>query len=396
MSTRTFLAAAGGLAILAGAAPLGALHAQVTQDSAAHRTWGTNPGPIHSLPSKGAPAQTSTTIQVQADSAFIREALAGNLLEVNLGDLARQQAADSSVKQFGLRMVTDHASMQNQLTSLAARNGLTIQPRLDPSQQSQVTRLRQLSGAAFDRAYMNAMVQDHQRDVAAFERQSTTAHSPEVRQLASSGLTVIRGHLDMAQRIDSTLTGGNVASAGAAQPAAVPSRNNAASSNRNGNLSADRDFVTNVAAANLMEIRLGQMAERKARNSAVKQFARRMVDDYTDFQKRWTGMAARNGLDVKPGMGPRHMDKIQRLQKASNAEFDRVYMTIVTEHFQALMPYFQKEGRDLQSAAARDLIRNRVPALRQQLAEARRIDDQVHANVSRSDRGRNENVSSKR
>ena len=380
--------------MLVGAAPLSALHAQ-TQDSASRRTWGTNPG-VQSLPTKGAPAQTSTASQARNDTAFIREALAGNLLEINLGDLARQQATDSSVKQFGLRMVTDHSSMQNQWSSLAARNGLTIQPRLDADQQAQVTRLRQLTGAAFDRAYMSTMVQDHQKDVTVFERQSTSADSPEVRQLASSGLTIIRGHLDMARQIDSTLTGGNVATTNAGQPARNASSNNASNNNRNGNLSADRDFVTNVAAANLMEVRLGQLAERRAKDPAVKQFAKRMVDDYTDFQNRWTRMASRNGLDVNPGLGKLHQEKVNKLQKASNAEFDRVYMTLVTEHFQALMPYFQKEGRDLHSAAARDLIQKQLPDLRQHLAQARRIDDQVHASVRRSDRGQNENVSSKR
>lgn len=380
MSIRARIASAAGLAAALGAAPFGALHSQVTQ------------GPIHSLPPTAPGARTL----VQADSAFIREALAGNLLEIDLGDLARQQAADTAVKQFGLRMVTDHSNMQSQLSSLAARNALAIQPRLDQTQQSQVTRLRQLSGAAFDRAYMSAMVQDHQADVAAFERQSTTARSPEVRQLASNGLTVIRGHLDMAQRIDSTLTGGNVAAAPAAQPKPNASGNNASNNDRNGNLRADRDFVTNVAAANLMEIRLGQLAERRGKDPAVKQFAKRMVDDYTDFQNRWTRMASRNGLDVNPGLGKLHREKVEKLQKASNAEFDRVYMTLVTEHFQALMPYFQKEGRDLHSQPARDLIQSQLPDLRQHLAQARRIDNQVHASVPRSDRGQNENVSSRR
>jgi putative membrane protein len=406
MLTRTFVAAAGGLAMLLGAAPLSALHAQ-TQDSASRRTWGTNPG-VQSPPTKGAPAQTGapaptgspaqtgSASEARNDSAFIREALAGNLLEVNLGDLARQQASDSSVKQFGLRMVTDHSSMQNQWSSLASRNGLTIQPRLDAAQQAQVTRLRQLSGAAFDRAYMNTMVQDHQQDVSTFERQSTSADSPEVRQLASSGLSIIRGHLDMARQIDSTLRGGNVAAANAGNNANNKANNKAGNGNRNGNLSADRDFVTNVAAANLMEVRLGQIAERRAKDPAVKQFAKRMVDAYTDFQNRWTGMAARNGLDVNPGLGKLHQEKVDKLQKASNAEFDRVYMTLVTQHFQALMPYFQKEGSDLNSAAARKLIRDQLPDLRQHLAQARRIDTQVHANVPRSDRGQNEDVSSKR
>ena len=388
MSIRAFIASAAGLTAALGAAPLSALHAQ-TQDSASHRTWNT-PGVRSLPPSKTTPTQASTSSQLQADTAFIREALAGNQLEINLGDLARQKAADSSVKQFGLRMVNDHSSMQSQWSSLAARNGLAMQPRMDAAQQAQVTRLRQLSGAAFDRAYMNAMVQDHQGDVSAFERQSTGAHAPEVRQLASSGLTVIRGHLDLARRIESSLTSGNVASANSGQPART------ASNDRNGDLRADRDFVTNVAAANLMEIRLGQMAGRRAKDPAVKQFAKRMVDAYTDFQNRWTRMASRNGLDVNPGLGQLHQEKIDKLQKASNAEFDRVYMKLVTEHFQALMPYFQKEGRDLHSAAARDLIRNQVPDLRQHLAEARRIDNQVHANVSRSDRDRNEHVSSRR
>ena len=76
MLTRTFVAAAGGLAMLLGAAPLSALHAQ-TQDSASRRTWGTNPG-VQSPPTKGAPAQTgalATDQPAAGDDAEARRAI---------------------------------------------------------------------------------------------------------------------------------------------------------------------------------------------------------------------------------------------------------------------------------------------------------------------------------
>jgi putative membrane protein len=392
MCTRRFIAAAGGLALAFAAAPLSALHSQVTQpqDSTARPPAGTNAGPIIRKP--------QARPDVAADSAFIREALVGNQQEIRLGTLAEQKATNPAVKQFAQRMVTDHTTMGNQWIGLAASNGLPLKPSADSAQEQEAGRLEQLSGAEFDRAYMTSMIQDHQQDVETFQSRGPSANSAEARQLAASGLVTIRQHLSMAMQVGREVGATNVAAAPPA-PQATPE-----SAKQNGQaapqpvagarntLEADQAYIRNVAAGNLMEIRMGEMAQRKAADPDVKRFAERMVTDFTQWQNRWTGMASRNGMPFEPGMGRLHRQKVDRLQNVSGARFDRAYMTTVIQHFQALLPYFQKEGRSARSPQVRNLVENELPALRQYLALARRTGRQVNADLTGSGRDRNVSV----
>ncbi len=403
MRTRTLLAAAGGLAVAFAAAPLSALHAQTpAQDSAANRTWGTHTGPIISKPTARA--------DVAADSLLITEAILGNQQEMRLGALAQQKAASPAVKQFGQRMVTDHTAMGKQWSALAAQNGLPIKPNPDPTQTEQTTQLQSLSGAEFDRAYMTSMIQMHQRMASDLQNQASSAQSAEVRQLSANGLPIVQQHLTLATQVGSqvgaspsvavvptpppatpgtaqtTTQPGQVAT----QPGqAAPERANRASAD----LKADRDFVQEVAADNLLELRLADLAQRKAKDPAVKQFAQQMQGAFTQAQNRWTGMSARNGMTVKPSMGRLHQQKVDRVQKASGANFDRVYMQTVIQHLQSIVPYFQNEGRSASSPQVRRLVGSELPSLRQSLALAKRTGARVKADTSESG---NRNVSDKK
>jgi putative membrane protein len=374
MSISRLIAAASGLAFAFAAAPMALLHSQVPTDTAFYPK----------KPSSNVPVRAELTV----DSSFIREANARNVLEVRLGNLAEGKASNAEVKQFAQRMVTDHTRMEQQWSALAASNGLPP-VTLEPAQEQDVTKLEKLSGAEFDRAYMATMIRDHQLDAEAFRSRGASAHSAQVRQLAATGLTTIQQHLSMAQQIGSTI-GASTAVAvvpqtpqptATSQPTTtsqngkvVPQRGKGGS----GEVTADKQFIQEVAAGNMMEIRLGQMAQQKATGSDVRRLADRLVTDFTKWQDRWTGMASRNGMpSFQPGMGDLHRQKVERLQKASKAQFDRVYVRTVIENLESMLPYFQKEGRAARSPQVRNLVEDELPTLQQNLAMAKRIGEQV-------------------
>jgi putative membrane protein len=402
MRTRTLLAAAGGLAVAFAAAPLSALHSQTpAQDSAANRTWGTHTGPIISKPTARA--------DIAADSLLISQAILANQQEMRLGTLAQQKAASPAVKQFGQRMVTDHSTMGKQWSALAAQNGLSIKPNPDPTQTEQTSNLQSLSGTAFDRLYMTAMIQGHQRVVSDLQSQASSAKSAEVRQLSASELPIVQQHLTLATQVGSQVgattdvavvptpppaTPGTTQTT--TQPGQVATQPGQAAPQRtaSADLKADRDFLQEVAADNLLEVRLADLAQRKAKDPSVKQFARQMQGAFTQAQNRWTGMSARNGLTIKPSMGRLHQQKVDRVQRASGANFDRVYMQTVIQHLQSIVPYFENEGRSASSPQVRRLVGSELPSLRQSLALAKRTGAQVKADTTES--GRNRSVSDKK
>jgi putative membrane protein len=56
-----------------------------------------------------------------------------------------------------------------------------------------------LSGAAFDRAYMNAMLSDHRDDVSEFKREASAGQDPDIKAFASKALPTLEAHLQLAQ-----------------------------------------------------------------------------------------------------------------------------------------------------------------------------------------------------
>jgi putative membrane protein len=369
MSLRTFMAAA---ALLA--APMLALHAQVTKpDSVGPRTWGKKPLP--------APQTRSEAVN---DSAFIREALAGNLLEVRLGGLARSKATNAAVKQFAQQMVTDHSTMRSQWVALAAKNGLPSTTSLDPAQEQSAHQLEQLSGTAFDRAYMSAMLQDHKRDLDEFQRVGARADAPEVRQLATTGVTTIQQHLTMAQQVSSQI-GINANVAGNPQP--TPSGKVAPREGQD--VREDlKEFVHEAADNHLMQVQLGELAQRRARNSEVKRFAEQMVKDFNKWQDRWTDLAKKNGMAFEPALGPMHRSKVDRVEKASDAGFDRRYLATVIENLQSVVSDFQNEGRRARSPQVRNLVDDELHVVQQHLAAARRQQEKTNTRADASGRTR--------
>jgi putative membrane protein len=159
----------------------------------------------------GSTSATTGTV-APADKTFAMHAAQGGLAEVALGKLAAQNASSPDVKQFGQRMVDDHGKANDELTSWASKNNVTLPTDLDAKHKAEQARMSKLTGAAFDRAYMAAMVADHNKDVAEFKRASTTAKNADLKAWAAKTLPTLQEHQTMAKETSAKVRG----SAGAA------------------------------------------------------------------------------------------------------------------------------------------------------------------------------------
>lgn len=146
-------------------------------------------------------AQPNLPPQVNsADQAFLRHAAEINLSEVDLAQLAKQNATTDQVKQFAQRMITDHTNNQQTLKDLAARKDVVLPDQLSAKNMALYGRLAKLSGTDFDHAYINAMVDGHTQAVALFKKESNTASDAAVRNYASQTLPVLQEHLRLAHQ----------------------------------------------------------------------------------------------------------------------------------------------------------------------------------------------------
>jgi putative membrane protein len=125
-------------------------------------------------------------------------------------------------------------------------------------------------------------------------------------------------------------TSGNTASTPAA-PAAQPSASSAAGTSR---LSAsDQDFVNDAAIGGLFEVESGKIAEKKAANAEVRNFAARMVRDHGDADNKLKRIVSADGGTVPNDLDQQHQQELQQLTSQQGADFDRNYMqTMVKDH----------------------------------------------------------------
>jgi putative membrane protein len=144
----------------------------------------------------------------RTDMQFATTAAKGGIAEVALGQMAEKKAQSADVKAFGQRMATDHKKANDELNAAAKADGVTIPQGLTGEHNADAAKLSKLSGGEFDREYMKLMVDDHQKDIALFEKESKTGKDSHVKAFAGKTLPTLREHLKMAQDIESKMHGG--------------------------------------------------------------------------------------------------------------------------------------------------------------------------------------------
>lgn len=140
------------------------------------------------------------------DSEFVEKAASGGMMEVKLGEYASQTATSPAVRAFGQHMVEDHAKANEELKAVAQKNGIMLPAEMNAEHQAMTDRLTKMKGMDFDRAYMNAMVEDHEKDVKAFRSEAEDGKS-DVDRWAAKIVPTLEKHLELARDVDRKLAG---------------------------------------------------------------------------------------------------------------------------------------------------------------------------------------------
>lgn len=165
-----------------------------------------NPAAPATTASTAAPGATSTSAMAAGASGFADQAARAGMMEVKSADLALQKSRNSQVKSFAREMKRDHTNADQKLKQ-AVGTGTQLPTDLAADQQQQLDSLQSKSGAAFDKAYADQEVQDHQKAVSLFEDASHNAPTAQLRDYASQTLPTLKEHLKRAQQLQSKVGG---------------------------------------------------------------------------------------------------------------------------------------------------------------------------------------------
>jgi putative membrane protein len=140
----------------------------------------------------------------EANRAFVNEVIQGDLAEIRIGKLAQERSASEKVKKFGQRLARDHAANLEKARPLAESMGMTLPTTPNANQKTTYDKLSSFSGAKFDRQLAKKMVQDHKKDIKAFQRESR--RSGPAADFAKQTLPTLREHLKIARSMSGSRT----------------------------------------------------------------------------------------------------------------------------------------------------------------------------------------------
>jgi len=137
--------------------------------------------------------------QPGADKTFVMKAAEGGMAEVQMAQLAQSKASNQAVKDMANRLYNDHNKANDNLKPIASKDNTTWPAAMDAKSQREYNKLQALSGADFDREYVNYQIKDHKDDITMFQHETDHGTNTDVKAWASENLPTLREHLSMAE-----------------------------------------------------------------------------------------------------------------------------------------------------------------------------------------------------
>ncbi|MEV0154599.1 DUF4142 domain-containing protein [Micromonospora sp. NPDC050686] len=142
-----------------------------------------------------AAAQASAQPSTQ-DNQYLQALHQVNLAEVESGNLAKQKGQNQQVKDLGAQFVTDHTQLDQTVKSTAQQLNVKLPNKPTADQQKVINKLKNLSGAEFDKAWVTAELAGHVQAIQATQTEISQGSDQSVVQLAQDALPVLQAHYD--------------------------------------------------------------------------------------------------------------------------------------------------------------------------------------------------------
>jgi putative membrane protein len=173
-----------------------------------------SPGPAAAEKSKGGeaatepkPAEAPPPSGGPTDPQIAAIVVTANTVDIDAGKLALKMSKDKEVQKFATWMIDGHGSLNTQAGALATKLKLTPEP--NPTSESlkkggdeNLANLKKLTGATFDKAYVEHEVAYHKAVLDAVNKVLIpNAKNAELKALLESAGPTIEGHLQHAEKM---------------------------------------------------------------------------------------------------------------------------------------------------------------------------------------------------
>jgi putative membrane protein len=159
----------------------------------------------------GSPGSSGTQAgHMTEDARIIAKLHHINQMEVDAGKLAEDKGQAKAVRDYGARLVRDHQSADKKIVAYADKNGIdaNAMPPAGNDQEAKdmdkMDRLRNLTGAEFDRTFASTMLEGHQKAIDLVQSARDTVTDGQLKGMLGQLLPTLEKHRQIAQNLVST------------------------------------------------------------------------------------------------------------------------------------------------------------------------------------------------
>lgn len=123
---------------------------------------------------------------------FLQAAFQSGTDKVKLADLGMSKTSDAAVKDAARQLMLDHQKLNGEMMALATAKKVAVTDAATPEVTKLMEDLNKKEGQAFDRAFIEAMLQWHLRDVKLFDAAAPQAMDEQVKLLITNVTPILK------------------------------------------------------------------------------------------------------------------------------------------------------------------------------------------------------------
>lgn len=137
------------------------------------------------------------------------------------------------------------------------------------------------------------------------------------------------------------------------------------------------DFAVKAADAGLAEVNAGKVAQQKAQDQRVKDFAAMMVEDHSKTNEELKSIAANKNITLPTAPGEDRLENIASLNEYSGADFDKEYIDMMVSEHQKTIDLFEDAAEDNDDPELKAFASKALPGLKAHLEQAEAIQESL-------------------
>ena len=141
--------------------------------------------------------------------------------------------------------------------------------------------------------------------------------------------------------------------------------------------SSDSTYIRQALDGSFTEVGLGRVAESRAEDDGVEDFAERMISEHGSMYESWEALAEKLDMETDIDLEQAQEPSVVRLRNLSGTEFDQAYMTEMIRLHEQDLAAFQQMGTAARSPEVRRLATSGATTIRDHLALARQVGSRV-------------------